>query len=42
MNIVDMFEGPAHDLVWTNHFNEITDDVYKKYIKDSEELTIVD
>lgn len=39
MNIVEMFEGLAHNLVWVNHFNEIIDDVYKKYIKDSEEFS---
>ena len=37
-----MFEGPAHDLVWVDRFNELIGDVYKKYIKASEELTIVD
>lgn len=33
MNIVDMFVGPAHNLVWMNHFNEIMEDVYKSYEK---------
>ena len=28
-----MFEGPAHNLVWKNRFNEIIDVVYKKYDK---------
>jgi hypothetical protein len=36
MNITETFEGPAHNLVWKNRYNEIIDDVYKKYIKDSE------
>lgn len=31
MNKGKMFEGPAHNLVWLNHFNEIMDDVYKNY-----------
>ena len=26
-----MFEGPAHNLVWKNRFNEIIDMVYNKY-----------
>ena len=32
-NIAEMFEGPAHNLVWKNRFNEIIDVVYKKYDK---------
>ena len=31
MNKAQMFEGPAHNLVWKNHFNEIMVDVYKRY-----------
>ena len=30
-NIGEMFEGPAHNLVWKNRFNEIIDEVYQKY-----------
>jgi hypothetical protein len=30
-NIAQMFEGPAHNLVWKNHYNEIIDEVYDKY-----------
>ncbi len=30
-NIAEMFEGPAHNLVWKNRFNEIIDEVYQKY-----------
>ena len=30
-NIAEMFEGPAHNLVWKNRFNEIIDMVYNKY-----------
>lgn len=30
-NIAQMFEGPAHNLVWKNRFNEIIDEVYDKY-----------
>ena len=32
-NIAQMFEGPAHNLVWKNHYNEIIDEVYDKYDK---------
>lgn len=32
-NIAEMFEGPAHNLVWKNRFNEIIDMVYNKYDK---------
>ncbi len=32
-NIAQMFEGEAHNLVWKNRFNEIIDEVYKKYDK---------
>jgi len=32
-NIAQMFEGPAHNLVWKNRFNEIIDMVYNKYDK---------
>ena len=32
-SIAEMFEGPAHNLVWKNRFNEIIDLVYKKYDK---------
>ena len=32
-SIAEMFEGPAHNLVWKNRFNEIIDVVYKKYDK---------
>jgi hypothetical protein len=31
MNKAKMFEGPAHNLVWMNHSNEIMEDVYKAY-----------
>ena len=30
-NISQMFEGPAHNLVWKNRFSEIIDEVYQKY-----------
>ena len=30
-NIAQMFEGPAHNLVWKNRYNEIIDEVYDKY-----------
>jgi hypothetical protein len=30
-SIAEMFEGPAHNLVWKNIFNEIIDEVYNKY-----------
>ena len=30
-SIAEMFEGPAHNLVWKNRFNEIIDEVYNKY-----------
>jgi len=30
-NIAQMFEGPAHNLVWKNYYNEIIDEVYNKY-----------
>ena len=30
-NIAQMFEGPAHNLVWKNIYNEIIDEVYNKY-----------
>jgi len=30
-NIAQMFEGPAHNLVWENRYNEIIDEVYDKY-----------
>jgi len=30
-NIAQMFEGPAHNLVWKNRYNEIIDEVYNKY-----------
>jgi hypothetical protein len=30
-NIAQMFEGPAHNLVWKNQYNEIIDEVYDKY-----------
>ena len=30
-NITQMFEGPAHNLVWKNRYNEIIDEVYDKY-----------
>ena len=30
-NIGQMFEGPAHNLVWKNRYNEIIDEVYDKY-----------
>jgi hypothetical protein len=32
-NIAQMFEGPAHNLVWKNIHNEIIDEVYDKYDK---------
>jgi hypothetical protein len=32
-SIAEMFEGPAHNLVWKNRFNEIIDVVYNKYDK---------
>ena len=32
-SIAEMFEGPVHNLVWKNRFNEIIDVVYKKYDK---------
>ena len=32
-SIAEMFEGPAHNLVWKNRFNEIIDMVYNKYDK---------
>jgi hypothetical protein len=32
-NIAQMFEGPAHNLVWKNIYNEIIDEVYDKYDK---------
>jgi hypothetical protein len=31
INIAQMFEGPAHNLVWKNRYNEIIDEVYDKY-----------
>lgn len=31
MNKAQMFEGPAHDLVWKNRYNEIMEGVYKAY-----------
>lgn len=30
-NIAQMFEGPAHNLVWKNRYDEIIDEVYDKY-----------
>ena len=30
-NIAQMFEGPAHNWVWKNRYNEIIDEVYDKY-----------
>ena len=30
-NIAQMFEGPAHNLVWKNRYNDIIDEVYDKY-----------
>ena len=30
-NIAQMFEGPAHNLVWKNRYNEIIDEGYDKY-----------
>ena len=32
-SIAEMFEGPVHNLVWKNRFDEIIDMVYKKYDK---------
>jgi hypothetical protein len=34
MNIAEMFEGPAHNLVWTNHFYKIINEAYKNYCND--------
>ena len=31
INIAQMFEGPAHNLVWKNRYDEIIDEVYDKY-----------
>ena len=31
-NIAQMFEGPAHNLVWKNRYNEIIDEVYNGYL----------
>ena len=31
INIAQMFEGPAHNLVWKNCYDEIIDEVYDKY-----------
>lgn len=33
-NIAQMFEGPAHNLVWKNRFNEIINDAYMNYSKE--------
>lgn len=33
-NIAQMFEGPAHNLVWKNRYNEIIDEAYMNYSKE--------
>lgn len=30
-NIAQMFEGPVHNLVWKNRYNEMIGDAYKNY-----------
>lgn len=33
-NIAQMFEGPAHNLVWKNRYNEIINEAYMNYSKE--------
>lgn len=33
-NISQMFEGPAHNLVWKNRYNEIINEAYMNYSKE--------
>ena len=32
-NIAQMFEGPAHNLVWKNRYNQMIGDAYQSYCK---------